>query len=275
MKINCKGNLIDLSTPKVMGILNITPNSFYDGGSYNNKIAMLNQIEKMIDEGATFIDVGAYSTKPNADFVSEQEEIKRIIPVVQLIVNHFPDVLLSIDTFRSEVANQSINEGASIINDIAAGTFDEKMMETISKHQVPYIMMHLKGGLNSMHEITQYETIVKEIIYYFSKRVALARKFGINDMIVDPGFGFSKTLSQNYEVLKKLELFSVLDLPLLVGFSRKSMVYKVLDNNPKEALNGTTVLNTLGLSKGANILRVHDVKQAVETISIFTKFQNS
>jgi len=271
MTINCKGQLIDLSVPKVMGILNVTPNSFFDGGKYKNETELLTRAEKMITEGATFIDVGAYSSKPNAEFVSEEEEIYRVIPVVNLLQKHFPDTLLSIDTFRAGVARACIENGAAIINDISAGMLDDKMMETIAKYNVPYIMMHMKGTPQTMQTLTQYENINKEMLFYFSKRIAVARALGINDIIVDPGFGFSKTLDQNYAILQKLELFQMLELPLLVGVSRKSMIYKTLDSNAEMALNGTTVLNTIALTKGAKILRVHDVKEAVECVTLFNK----
>jgi dihydropteroate synthase len=269
MTINCFGQLIDLSTPKVMGILNVTPNSFYDGGQFNSETSILNQVEKMIDEGAIFIDLGGYSSKPNATWVSQEEEIARLLPVVELILKHFPDTLLSIDTFRSEVARISLENGAAIINDISAGALDEKMFEIITHYQVPYVMMHMKGTPKTMTSLTQYDNIVKEILFYFSEKIAKARSYGINDLILDPGFGFAKTLEQNYEVLQKLELFQNIELPIVVGISRKSMVHKVLNSSPDDALNGTTVLNTIALTKGASILRVHDVKEAVESIKLF------
>jgi dihydropteroate synthase len=271
MTINCKGQLIDLSIPKVMGILNVTPNSFYDGGKYNEESELLSQVGIMINDGATFIDIGAYSSKPNAEFVSEEEELARIIPVVQLILKHFPEAILSIDTFRSTVAKACIENGAAIINDISAGNLDKAMFEVIAKYNVPYIMMHMRGTPQTMQSMTNYEDIVKEMLFYFSEKVNKARSLGINDLIVDPGFGFAKTIEQNYEVLSKIELFQLLELPLLVGISRKSMIHKVLNTNSKEALNGTTVLNTIALSKGASILRVHDVKEAVECIQLWNK----
>ena len=256
-----------------MGILNVTPNSFFDGGKYKNGSDMLSQVEKMLNDGATFIDIGAYSSKPNAEFVSEAEELQRIVPIVQLILKHFPATLISIDTFRSEVAKVCIENGAAIINDISAGNLDAKMMETIAKYNVPFIMMHLRGTPQTMQTMTHYENIVKEILFYFSERIAKARSFGINDLIIDPGFGFAKTLEQNYEVLQKMELFEMLELPLLAGFSRKSMIYKTLHSTAEEALNGTTVLNTISLTKGAKILRVHDVKEAMECVSLFNKMK--
>ena len=271
MTINCKGILVDLSTPKVMGILNVTPNSFYDGGKYKNETEILSQVEKMLADGASFIDIGAYSSKPNAEFVSEEEEIVRIAPVVDLVLKHFPDTMLSIDTFRSEVAKIAIESGAAIINDISAGMLDDKMLEIIGRYNVPYIMMHMRGNSQTMQTLTNYEDIVKEMLFYFSERVAKARTFGINDLILDPGFGFAKAIDQNYEVFQKMELFKILELPLLVGISRKSMIYKSLDIAIGDAMNGTTVLNTLALVKGANIIRVHDVKEAVECVTLSNK----
>jgi dihydropteroate synthase len=269
--INCKGQLIDLSQPKVMGILNLTPNSFYDGGKYTDKIEIVNRVGKMLNEGATFIDIGAYSSKPNAEFVSEEEELTRLLPIIELLIENFPDILISVDTFRSQVAKRAIQKGAVIVNDISAGKLDEKMIETVAKLQVPYIMMHMKGNPQTMQSLAKYDDITKEMIYYFSERINVARSFGLNDIIIDPGFGFAKTLEQNYEVLQKLDLFSMLELPLLAGISRKSMIYKTLENSPQEALNGTTVLNTIALQKGAKILRVHDVKEAMECVTLFNK----
>jgi len=271
MFINCKGQLIDLSVPKVMGILNVTPNSFFDGGKYKNEGEIISQVEKMLSEGATFIDIGAYSSKPSAEFVTEQEEIDRIVPAVELILKHFPETLLSIDTFRAAVAKASIESGAAIINDIAAGELDNKMFDVIADYNVPYIMMHMRGNPQTMQSMTQYEDIVKEMLFYFSEKVKKARSFGINDLILDPGFGFAKTTDQNYEVLQKMELFNLLELPVLAGVSRKSMIYKTLGNTAQEALNGTTVINTIALTKGAKILRVHDVKEAVECVTLMNK----
>jgi len=269
MLINCKGRLIDISSPKVMGILNCTPDSFFDGGKYGDESRLLLQAEKMLTDGADFIDIGAYSSKPNAEFVSEDQELLRIVLVVELLLRHFPDVLLSIDTFRAKVAEACILSGAAIINDIAAGHLDDAMLATVGRLKVPYIMMHMRGNPQTMVKLTHYEDIIKEMLFYFSERIHAARSHGINDIIIDPGFGFAKTLAQNYEVLNKMELFEITGLPLLAGMSRKSMIYKLLGNTPQEALNGTTALNTIALSKGAKILRVHDVKEAVETVKIF------
>lgn len=269
MTINCKGQLIDLASPKVMGILNVTPNSFYDGGKFADEKALLNQVEKMLNEGATFIDIGGYSSKPNAEFVSEEEELQRVIPIITTVTQKFPETLISIDTFRSKVAKESIENGAAIINDISAGNLDENMMKIVAELQVPYIMMHMKGTPQTMQSLTQYENIVKEMIFYFSEKVAQATSFGMNDLILDPGFGFAKTLEQNFEVLNKLELFQILELPILAGISRKSMIYKTLETNAQNSLNGTTSLNTISLMKGAKILRVHDVKEAVECVKLY------
>ena len=268
MTINCKGKLIDLSSPKVMCISNIIPDSFYDGGTHKNEKAILNHVEQMLNEGVTFIDIGAYSSRPNADHVSEDEELKRIIPIVNLILKTFPKTLLSIDTFRSEVAKQCIEAGACLINDISAGLLDKNMLQTIAQLRVPYIMMHMKGTPQTMQTLTDYDDLVKDILFYFSERIEAARTLGIIDIIIDPGFGFAKTLKQNFELLNKLELFKIIEKPLLAGVSRKSMIYKTLESSAQEALNGTSVLNTIALQKGASILRVHDVKEAMECIKL-------
>ena len=271
--INCKGTLINLSTPKVMGIVNVTPDSFFDGGKLTDADAVVFQVEKMLQEGATFIDLGGYSSKPGAEFVSETEELNRVIPVVKLLVEKFPDILLSIDTFRSEVAKQAIENGAALINDISAGLLDENMLETVAKLQVPYIMMHMKDTPKTMQSLANYEDLLKEMNFYFSERIAKARGFGLNDIIIDPGFGFAKTLEQNYELLQNLELLQFHDLPILAGISRKSMIYKALETSPEHALNGTTFLHAFCLQKGTNILRVHDVKEAVECVKLMGQFK--
>jgi dihydropteroate synthase len=271
MTINCKGQLIDLTTPKVMGIVNLTPNSFYDGGKLTDEKSVLLQVEKMLTDGATFIDVGGYSSKPNAEFVSEEEELQRVIPIIKILVKEFPKAQLSIDTFRSQVAQQSVEQGVAMVNDIAAGSLDHNMMRIVSQLRVPYIMMHMKGTPKTMQSLAQYNDLVKEVLFYFSEKIALARSFGISDLIVDPGFGFAKTIDQNFELLHKLELFKMLELPLLIGVSRKSMIYKTLETEAEFALNGTTSLNTIALMKGAKILRVHDVKEAVECVQLYQK----
>ncbi len=271
MTINCNGKLMDFEVPKVMGILNCTPNSFYDGGKYKTEIDFLKQTEKMLIDGASIIDLGAYSTQPNADFVTEEEELNRILPVASSIIKHFPEVILSIDSFRSEVAKQCIENGATIINDVSAGFLDEKMFEVVGKYKVPYIMMHMKGTPQNMQKFTDYDDVMKDMMFYFSERIATARSFGIVDIILDPGFGFSKTLDQNYEVLNKLELLNEFNLPVLSALSRKSMIYKFLNTEPTEVLNGTTVLHTISLMKGAKLLRAHDVKEAVECVKLTQK----
>ena len=266
--INCKGNLIDLSTPKVMGVINLTPDSFYDGGKLTSEKEILLQANKMLQEGATFLDLGAYSSRPGAKFVSEKEEIHRLLPVIKILLNEFPETLLSIDTFRSNVANESIYAGASLINDISAGTLDDHMFKIIAQHQVPYVMMHMRGTPETMMQNTDYTDLTKEVIYYFSERIAKARSFGINDLIADPGFGFSKTLDQNYELFNDLELFRYLNVPLLIGISRKSMIQKKIKTTAADSLNGTTALHAIAIQKGVSILRVHDAKEAFETINL-------
>jgi dihydropteroate synthase len=270
MTINCNGQLIDLTVPKVMGILNVTPNSFFDGGKYTENEAVLRRVAEMIAEGADLVDLGAYSSRPNAEFVSEAEELARIVPIVSLILSHFPNATLSIDTFRSEIAKACVDAGASVINDISAGSLDDKMMQTVAALRVPYIMMHMRGTPQNMQSQTEYTDITGDLLLYFSEKIRKARSLGIDDLIIDPGFGFAKTMAQNYELLQKLELFNMTGLPLLAGVSRKSMIYKPLGLTAEDALNGTTVLNTIALSKGAKILRVHDVKEAVECVKLFS-----
>lgn len=269
--ITCKGQLISLETPIIMGILNLTPDSFYDGGKFRDENAILEQTALMNSEGATFIDLGAYSSRPGAVDITEEEELNRLLPIIDLLLNNFPKLLLSIDTFRAKVARRGIEAGAALINDISAGNLDENMLPTIAELQVPYIIMHMRGTPQTMKTFTHYDDLVKEILFYFSERVASARAVGINDLIIDPGFGFAKTIEQNFELLQKLELLKTLDIPLLAGLSRKSTIYKTLNLKPDEALNGTTVLNTLTLMKGVSILRVHDVKPAIETVKLLAK----
>mgnify|MGYP004447244861 CR=1 FL=1 len=268
MTINCNGTLIDISSPKVMGILNTTPDSFFDGGKYTNDSHILNRVESMLNDGATFIDLGAYSSRPGAKEVSVQEELKRSVPTTELILKNFPETLLSIDTFRAEVAKEAIEAGACIVNDISGGTLDPNMIPTVGKLRVPYILMHMKGNPETMQTKITYRNFMRELLYYFSERIAEVNAHKINDVIIDPGFGFAKNLDQNYELMAKLDVLHILGLPLLVGISRKSMIYKLLETDASQALNGTTSLNTIALSKGANILRVHDVKEAMECIKI-------
>ena len=275
MTINCKGNLIDVSSPKVMGILNITPDSFYDGGKYKNESDILFQTEKMLLEGATFIDVGAYSSRPGAAHISENEELSRMIPVVDLLINHFPEIIISVDTFRSKIAKETIENGAAIINDISGGKMDEKMFQTIADLQVPYILMHMLGTPQNMQQNPVYEDVTKEIISFFAAQIYKLHQLKVNDIIIDVGFGFGKTMQHNYEILNNLSLFKILDAPILAGVSRKSMQYKPLKINAYEALNATTVANTIALLNGANILRVHDVKEAMEAIKIVNQLESS
>ncbi|UKM64546.1 dihydropteroate synthase [Flavobacteriaceae bacterium GSB9] len=273
MTINCKGQLIDLSRPKIMGILNITPDSFYDGGKHKNESDILQHVEVMLDEGATFIDVGAYSSRPNADHVDQDTELKRILPIVDLILREFPETLISIDTFRSHIAKKCIEAGAALINDISAGKLDDNMLPTIASLRVPYIMMHMRGTPQTMQQLDNYDNLTKDILFYFSERIAATKALGIVDVIVDPGFGFAKNTAQNFELLNQLELFKTIEKPVLVGVSRKSMIYKTLETSTKEALNGTSVLNTVALQKGASILRVHDVKEAMECVKLVEKLE--
>lgn len=268
MTINCKGKLIDFSTPRVMGILNITPDSFFDGGKYKNKTDILQQTEKMLSEGATFIDVGAYSSRPGATHISEEEELQRIVPVIELLVENFPDIVISVDTFRSEVARQTIKAGAAIINDISGGNMDANMFATIAELQVPYIVMHMLGTPQNMQQNPLYKDVTQEVIKFFADQIHNLRQLKVNDVLIDVGFGFGKTIEHNYELLKNLALFKNLDVPILAGISRKSMLYKPLHITAKTALNATTSANTIALLNGANILRVHDVKEAVEAINI-------
>tara|TARA_B100000678_G_C18195861_1_gene497377 strand:- start:822 stop:1652 length:831 start_codon:yes stop_codon:yes gene_type:complete len=268
MTINCAGKLVDLSTPKIMGILNVTPDSFYDGGVHNSDKKILKHVEKMLNDGAVFIDIGAYSSRPNGINVDENEELNRVVPALELVINKFPETIISIDTFRSKVAETCLNSGASIINDVSAGEMDKKMMEIVGKYNVPYVMMHMKGNPQNMIKKTNYDDMLKEIIKYFSKKINQAVSYKINDMIIDPGFGFAKDLKQNYNLLSNIDLLKILEKPIMVGISRKSMIYQSLKTNAKESLNGTTVLNTVSLIKGASILRVHDVKEANECIKL-------
>ena len=267
--INCKGTLIDLVRPRVMGIINVTPDSFYDGGATTLEHQIIKQATQMLDQGATILDVGGYSSRPGATDISEQQEIDRVIPAIKAIIEAFPKALISIDSFRSNVVKQAVKAGACIANDISAGKLDPKMIETIGDLQIPYCMMHMRGTPQTMKSLTDYKNITKEVLFYFSERVAAARAYNINDIIIDPGFGFAKTTHQNFELLNHLELFENLDIPLLAGVSRKSMVYKTLDITPKQALNGTTALHMVALQKGASILRVHDVQPAIECIKLF------
>ena len=268
--LKCGSKTIDLSKPLIMGILNLTPDSFYDGGKYNSEKEILQQTEKMINEGAAIIDIGAVSTRPGAEDISEKEEIKKLTPVVKSLKNHFPSLTLSVDTYRSTIAENMINLGADIINDISGGCFDDKMFDVIAKYNVPYILMHIKGTPKNMQKNPVYTDVVKEIKDFFVTQLSQIKKIKGNthNIVLDPGFGFGKTLEHNYQILNNLGDFKTLGQPILVGVSRKSMINKLLNTTPAKALNGTTVLNTISLLSGANILRVHDVKEAVETVKI-------
>lgn len=257
-----------------MGILNLTPDSFYDGGKYKDEVSILKQVETMLQEGATFIDVGGYSSRPNAKDVALDEELQRVIPIIKLIVKHFPKTLISVDTFRSQVAQQSIEAGAAMVNDISAGLLDHNMLKTVGNIGVPYIMMHLKGTPQTMQQQTQYKDLVKDVLSYFAERIFAAQQAKINDIIIDAGFGFAKTTAQNFELLNHLQLLEITNKPLLVGLSRKSMIYKTLNTTAKQALNGTTALHMVALQKGVKILRVHDVKEAVECVSLHNQLNS-
>jgi dihydropteroate synthase len=266
--INCRGKLIDLSTPKVMGVINITPDSFYDGGQTNTIEKAVAQAEKHLSEGATFLDIGGYSSRPDAPHISEEEELNRVLPVIREISTSFPDSILSVDTFRSRIAEKAVEQGAAIINDISAGDIDPEMLAVIAALQVPYIAMHMKGTPQTMQNNPNYGNVIEEIIYYFSKKIDDINCKGINDVILDVGFGFGKSIEDNYQLLNQLSAFKLFKIPILTGVSRKSMLYKPLEITPEKALNATSIAHTIALQKGSNILRVHDVKAAIECIRI-------
>ena len=273
--INVNGRLMDLSEPQVMGILNVTPDSFYAGSRAETEQDIIRRLHQIMDEGASIVDIGGYSSRPGAQEVSAAEEMKRLRMGLELIRKHRPDAVVSVDTFRADVAKMCAEEyGVAIINDISAGQMDEQMFPTIARLGIPYIIMHMKGTPQDMQVNPQYGHFLKEVFYYFSEKVQRLRDLGVKDIIIDPGFGFGKNLEHNYELMNHLKEFSLFELPLLVGVSRKSMIYKLLDITSQEALNGTTVLNTVALLKGANILRVHDVKEAVETVRIVGKMKS-
>lgn len=267
--INVNGSLLDLSQPRVMGILNVTPDSFYAGSRMQTESEIARRVKQIVSEGATIIDIGAYSSRPNADNVSAREEMERLRMGLKILFEIQPDAVVSVDTFRADVARMCVEEyGVAIINDIAAGEMDADMFHTVAALNVPYIMMHMQGTPQSMQQHPHYDNLLKEVFLYFARKVQQLRDLGVKDIILDPGFGFGKTMEHNYELLSHLEEFRIFELPLLVGVSRKSMIYRLLDITPQEALNGTTVLDTICLLKGADILRVHDVKEAVETVRI-------
>lgn len=272
--INANGKLMDLSEPQVMGILNVTPDSFYAGSRGVTNGYILDRCQQILDEGASIIDIGAYSSRPGAAEVSKAEEMERLRTGLELIRQHHPEAIVSVDTFRADVARMCVEEyGAALINDISAGQMDEQMFPTIARLGVPYVIMHMKGTPKDMQICPQYDHFLKEIFYFFSEKVQKLRDLGVKDIIIDPGFGFGKTLEHNYQLMNHLEEFKLFELPILVGISRKSMIYRLLDTNPEEALNGTTALNTIALTKGAHILRVHDVKEAMECVRIVQKMK--
>ena len=272
--VNCNGNLIDLNIPKVMGVLNFTPDSFYSESRTLKDSALLDKIELMISEGATFIDVGAYSSRPGANFVSPEEEKKRLLPALNAIVKEFPKLLISVDTFRSAIASEAIDIGACMVNDISGGNLDEDMFALVAQKQVPYILMHMRGTPETMSNLNNYDHLILDTITELQQKVNTLTNLGVNDLILDPGLGFAKDLKQNYEIVKHLKSFEILGYPILIGASRKSMIYKALNILPEEALNGSTVIHTASLLNGASILRVHDVKAAVEAVKITNLLKN-
>lgn len=268
--MNIRGRLVSLANPSIMGVLNVTPDSFYDGGKYDSDEAILTQTETMITAGASFVDVGGYSSRPGADDISVDEEIRRISKAIKLIVKNFPETIISIDTFRSQVAHAAVQEGASLINDISAGELDDGMFALVAKLQVPYVLMHMKGNPQTMNQLSDYENIVKEVADYFHRKIDHLHKLGVKDIIIDPGFGFAKKAEQSFKLLDALNYFKILNKPVLVGISRKSMIWKTLQTTPDLSLNGTTCLNTFALLRGANILRVHDVREAWEVCKLIS-----
>ena len=273
--LNVNGRLLDLSTPQVMGILNVTPDSFYAGSRSRTEAEIAARACQILDEGASIIDIGAYSSRPNAEHISPEEEMQRLRTGLEILNRNHPDAIISVDTFRAEVARQCVEEyGAAIINDISAGEMDEQMFPTVARLTVPYIMMHMQGTPQNMQKEPHYENLLKEVFMYFARKVRQLRDLGMKDIILDPGFGFGKTLEHNYELMAHLEEFGIFELPLLVGVSRKSMIYRLFGATPQEALNGTTVLDTVALMKGADILRVHDVREAVEAVRLIEKLKS-
>lgn len=268
MTINCRGRLLDLSSPVVMGILNITPDSFYEGSRMKTEQEVRRQVDKMLEEGAQIIDIGGASSRPGADFVSVEEELNRVIPIINLLVKHYPEALLSIDTYRAKVAKESIDSGIHLINDISASSIDEGLLDVVAAGNVPYVLMHMQGKPQDMQKEPSYDSVVVEVLDFLVKKVALLKSKGIQDIIIDPGFGFGKTIEHNYQLLNHLSVYKGLKMPILAGISRKSMIWNVLKNTAAEALHGTTALHVIALQNGANILRVHDVRPAVEAIQL-------
>ena len=264
--LHVRGKLVDLQTPRVMGILNLTPDSFYDGGKFTDEKSILTHVENMLRDGATFIDIGGYSSRPGAIHISEADEMNRVLPAIQSISKKFPEALLCIDTFRASVARRAIESGACIINDISGGELDPLMFNTVADLGVPYILMHMRGTPQTMTTLTQYDNLLHDIVIYFQKKISQLQNLGVKDIVIDPGFGFAKTADQSYQILENLDYLQILGMPILAGLSRKSMIWKKLGTTPEGALNGTTVLNTVALLRGASILRVHDVKEAHECL---------
>jgi dihydropteroate synthase len=275
MLINLKQTLLDLTKPRIMGILNITPDSFYEGSRFTDLSKILAQTEKMLSAGATFLDIGGHSTRPGATPVSEDEELKRVLPVVEAIIHNFPEAFISIDTFRASVAQQCVEAGAVMVNDVSGGTLDDKMFETVAKLNIPYVLMHSRGTPETMNQMTDYQDLVTDVLDDLQRKIYQLRQLGQKDIIIDLGFGFAKTADQNYVLLTHLEDFKLLDCAMLVGVSRKSMIWRKLNISPNDSLNGTTVLNTVALMKGANILRVHDVQEAMEVVKLMTILSSS
>lgn len=274
--LNCRGQLLDLSRPVVMGILNVTPDSFFDGGRYTGVEAALKQAEKMLAEGATILDVGGASSRPGAAEVSEKEELERVIPVIEGIKSHFSEAIISIDTWRASVAKAAVEAGASMVNDISGGQFDARMFETVAVLDTPYILMHIQGTPDTMQQNPHYEDVVTEVLDFFIQKIEKLRALGVKDIVLDPGFGFGKTVEHNYQLLRNLHVFpNVTGLPVLAGISRKSMICKVLKVNPENALNGTTALHMVALQQGAKILRAHDVRAAVEVVKLWEQLEQS
>ena len=272
--LNLRGTIIDLSYPIVMGILNVTPDSFYDGGLHNDEMKLLEKAGHMLTDGASIIDVGGYSSRPGAKEVSEEEELQRVVPAVKAIMKEYPDAYVSVDTFRSSVAEAAVGEGAVMVNDISAGSLDDKMFASIGKLNVAYVLMHMRGNPQNMQVLTEYDNLLVEVIDFFQKKVNELRKYNVKDIIIDPGFGFAKTVDQNYDLLKHLNYFRLLNLPVLAGISRKSMIYNKLNTTSENALNGTTTLNAIALMNRVSILRVHDVSEALEAITLFKTTYN-
>jgi dihydropteroate synthase len=273
--INCRGKLLDLSKPKLMGIVNLTPDSFFDGGKYTNQTEVLKLVEKMLEEGADMLDLGGQSTRPGSQRIGAEEEFQRLFPFIDSILKHFPDAILSVDTYQAEVAKHAVYQGASIINDISGGTMDKAMFETVAALKVPYILMHIQGRPETMQQNPSYENVTLEVLDFFTAKTHQLKQMGVSDIVLDPGFGFGKNLEHNYQLLSEMKQLSMLGYPILAGLSRKSMVCRLLDIKPEQALNGTTALHMLALERGAKILRVHDVKEAKECVKIWEQLQEN